>query len=257
MNQRAIAEFEATSPSVDSMIEMQVSLAEQVPSLILSPAAAAQVLDEQGKPLQQLAAAASYPIRANGNAIQLGSWEFPSSVWINLPLDGLFSLGDRTYRGQLLLVAEAGHLWAVNHVNMRHYLYSVVGSEVPPTWDMEALKAQAVAARSYALVHYFRPASPVFHLGSTQAYQVYSGIEREADTIRQAVDTTAGEFVGQNGGIVESMYAASDEIVASAFEGRGMSQLGALDLAQQGYSYEQILSNYYPGTAITRIELEH
>jgi peptidoglycan hydrolase-like amidase len=119
---------------------------------------------------------------------------------------------------------------------------------------MEALKAQAVAARSYALTYYFKPVSPLFHLSATEYYQVYSGISREAERTRQAVDGTAGQYVSYQGGIVESLYAASDDIVADAFRGRGMSQLGAKSLAEQGYSYQKILEYYYPGTAVGRIK---
>jgi stage II sporulation protein D len=55
---------------------------------------------------------------------------------------------------------------------------------------------------------------------------------------------------------VESLYAASDDIVTEAFQGHGMSQLGALSLAEQGSTYEQILANYYPKTKVGRIEID-
>ncbi|HEY9643626.1 MAG TPA: SpoIID/LytB domain-containing protein, partial [Coleofasciculaceae cyanobacterium] len=146
------------------------------------------------------------------------------------------------------------HLWGVNFVNLRQYLYSVVASEVSPSWPMEALKAQAVAARSYALTYYFKPVNSLYQLGDDEYFQVYSGVAREADTTNKAVDATAGQFVSYRGGIVESLYAASDDIVADAFQGRGMSQLGALGLAEQGYTYEKILTNYYPGTGVGQIQ---
>ena len=111
---------------------------------------------------------------------------------------------------------DGGKLWAVNLVNLRNYLHSVVASEVSSSWPQEALKAQAVAARSYALTYYFKPMSSLFQLGATEYYQVYSGIGREAASTNQAVDATAGEFVSYRGGIVESLYAASDDIVAEA-----------------------------------------
>ncbi|NJM57326.1 MAG: SpoIID/LytB domain-containing protein, partial [Synechococcales cyanobacterium RU_4_20] len=58
------------------------------------------------------------------------------------------------------------------------------------------------------------------------------------------------------GGIVESLYAASDEIVMEAFKGGGMSQTGARDLSQQGYNYLQILGYYYPKTSLGRLALD-
>lgn len=182
--------------------------------------------------------------------------QLPGVVLIDPVPGGMFYLDNRPYRGRLMIVSNGSQLLAVNHVNLKHYLYSVVASEVSPSWPAAALKAQAIAARSYALTYYFRPANALYHLGSDEYFQVYSGTPKEAASSNQAVDATAGEFVSYRGGIVESLYAASDDIVADAFQGKGMSQLGALGLAQRGYGYEQILSYYYPKTGVGRIELD-
>lgn len=256
LNRQNTEEFLASLPSVDSLIEMRVAIAEGVPSATIRTSTEAMLANQDGAPLQTLTTGETYSVQPSGDSIRLNSAQLPAVVMIDPSPQGLFYLNDRAYRGRLLLIAEGGNLWAVNFVDMRSYLYSVVGSEVSPSWDMEALKAQAIAARSYGLTYHFRPAHSAYDLGATQRYQVYRGIEREADTIRQAVDATAGEFVSYRGGIVESLYAASDDIVMEVFQGRGMSQLGALSLANQGYSYEQILSNYYPDTGIGRIEQE-
>ncbi|NJN87667.1 MAG: SpoIID/LytB domain-containing protein, partial [Leptolyngbyaceae cyanobacterium SL_7_1] len=254
LNRQAIENFQSSMASVDSYIEMQVAIAEGVPETTLSFSSTVTLKDQDGNPLHTVSPEQSYSVRPQANGIAFGSLQLPAAVVVEIPLDQVFRLGDRTYRGQLVLVTERGYLWAVNSVSMRQYLYSVVASEVSPSWNVEALKAQAVAARSYALTFYFNPVNSLYHIGATQRHQVYSGIGREDDRTSQAVDLTAGEFVSHEGGIVQSLYAASDKIVAEVFRGQGMSQLGALNLAEQGYSYEQILSNYYPGTALARIE---
>ncbi|NJR64490.1 MAG: SpoIID/LytB domain-containing protein [Leptolyngbyaceae cyanobacterium CRU_2_3] len=236
---------------------MRVAIAKGVPSLTVNVASAADLIDQNGEHLGTLSAGESYPVAASGQSIRLGSLDLPSLVWVEPYAAGSFTLGDRTYRGRLLLTANESHLWGVNFVNLRQYLYSVVASEVSPSWPMEALKAQAVAARSYALTYYFKPVNSLYQLGDDEYFQVYSGVAREADSTSKAVDATAGEFVSYRGGIVESLYAASDDIVADAFQGKGMSQLGALGLAEQGYTYEQILTNYYPGTGVSRIQQDY
>jgi peptidoglycan hydrolase-like amidase len=256
MNQRAVAEFRASMAPIDSQIEMRVAIAEAVPSLTISTSTEASLLDPQRQPLQQIAAEKSYTVAPSGSSIQFGDWELPDIVWVEPPPGGLVRVGDRTYRGALLVVLDSGKLWAVNLVSLRQYLHSVVGSEVSPSWPPDALKAQAVAARSYALTYFFRPFSPLFHLGATEYYQVYKGIESEAESTKQAVDQTGGQFVSRRGDVVESLYAASDDIVAEAFQGHGMSQLGALDLSEQGYTYKEILKKYYPGTGVGRIANE-
>jgi stage II sporulation protein D len=183
----------------------------------------------------------------------IDSQSFPAKTFIEPEPGGLLYLNNRPYRGKLLLASDGGTLHAVNYINLRHYLYSVVASEVSPSWSPEAIKAQAVAARSYALTYYFKPANSLYHIGSDEYFQVYSGTQREDDRSNQAVDMTSGEYVSYKGGVVESLYAASDDIVAEAFAGKGMSQLGAKSLAEKGYKYDQILANYYPSTKVGKI----
>lgn len=251
--QEAIAALEASIPTVDSLIEMQVAIEVSATSATIGVSSESVLLDKNGETVDTLVPGATYTVAANGETISLDGTALPSLVSVEPPVGGLFYLNDRAYRGRLLLAVENGKLWVVNVVSMRNYLYSVVASEVSPSWNVEALKAQAVAARSYGMTYYFNPINSLYHLGDDEYFQVYSGTVTEDDRIRKAVDATAGEFVSYHGGVVESLYAASDEIVKEAFQGKGMSQLGALNLAEQGYSYEQILSNYYPGTSVGRI----
>lgn len=257
LNQQYKQSFVNSGTFVDSLIEMRVAIVEGASSLSLGSSTAATLMDQDRNPLATLSAGTSYRAEASGSSIMLNASQLPTIVLLEPANGGTFYLGDRTYRGRLLLVNDTGKLWAVNLVNLRSYLHSVVASEVSPSWPPEALKAQAIAARSYALTYYFKPISSLFHLGATEYYQVYSGIAREAPETNQAVDATAGEFVSYRGGIVESLYAASDDIVAEAFQGHGMSQLGALNLAEQGYNYQQILANYYPGTGVSRITQDY
>jgi len=141
-------------------------------------------------------------------------------------------------------------------VLLGEYLSSVVGSEMYHHWPLEALKAQAVAARSYALTHHVRPASDYFDLDNTQRFQAYKGVAWETANTQRAIVETAGEFISYNGGIVESLYATSDQIVQEAHGGQGMSQHGAKEHADKGYSYDQILGVYYPGTSLSRLVVE-
>ncbi|UZQ53103.1 SpoIID/LytB domain-containing protein [Trichothermofontia sichuanensis B231] len=257
INDRAKASFQPATAQVDSMIEMRVAIVEGAPALALSVDTAAAIVDASGQALMQLVPGQAYTVTTDGAGMAIAGMALPEMVGVALPPGASFRLDDRRYPGNLLLVVRSGQIWAINAVDLKRYLYSVVGSEVSPSWDMEALKAQAVAARSYALVYYFRPVNALYHIGATEYYQVYRGLETIADRTIQAVDATAGQFVSYHGGVVESLYAASDEIVMDAFQGHGMSQLGARDLAEQGYTYLQILNHYYPGTAVARFEVDY
>jgi stage II sporulation protein D len=256
MNAKAKAALLGAGALVDSGIEMHVAIATKAPAIAVGGASPVEVSDATGKVLYNLAANEIYTAQPDSQGLTIGNQSLPPVVFLNAPQTGVLIVSGRPYRGRLRIVAQGGQLWAISHVNMRNYLQSVVASEVSPDWGKEALKAQAVAARSYALTYYFKPANPLYHLGSDEYFQVYSGIEREAATTNAAVDETSGEYVSHKGGIVESLYAASDDIVIEAFQGKGMSQLGAKALASQGYKYDQILSNYYPTTAVGKIVQE-
>ena len=159
------------------------------------------------------------------------------------------------YAGRLFLVAEAGRLTLVNHLPLETYVASVVGSEMPSSWSMEALRAQAVAARSYALAHMARPANRHWHLGDNTRWQAYQGLQTSTARTRQAVGSTAGMILSYQGAIVESLYAATREISLEAHGqlGASMSQHGAQELAEQGRRYNEILGHYYQGASLARL----
>ena len=97
------------------------------------------------------------------------------------------------YRGRIELHNVSGKIYVVNILNIEEYLYSVVPSEMPSTWNMEALKAQAIAARTYA--YYFLSKAKdknIYDLDSTTNFQVYKGISVESDSSIEAVNQTAG-----------------------------------------------------------------
>ncbi|GIP57360.1 SpoIID/LytB domain-containing protein [Paenibacillus woosongensis] len=115
----------------------------------------------------------------------------------------------RKFRGDFEISSVNGQLALVNDVPLEQYLYSVVAAEVPSSWPQESLKAQAVAARSYALYHAAGNKFNVAGLVDTTLSQVYNGVDKEVDSIKQAVDSTAGEVIKSNGRIVEAIFSSN------------------------------------------------
>ena len=181
--------------------------------------------------------------------------------WTGSPLicqslsSGAIVLNGLAYQGIIELVRSGGDWLPVNQLDLETYVASVVGAEMPSDWSREALKAQAVAARSYALVHLARPATTHYHLGDTTRWQVYGGDNSTSTSTLAAAQATKGEVLSFRGGLVESLYAATEAISAEAHShlGASMSQTGAHALAQQGHSYTQILERYYKGAELARI----
>ncbi len=235
-------------------IEIRVAIAQSISNIAIASSTEANIIDGNGQALDQLPSFEAFQVSASSSSILFQEVQLPSPLWIEPSDGGAVFVGNNWYRGRLLLVAQGDKLLVVNHVDLEEYLLSVVGSEMSAAAPIEALKAQAVAARSYALVHTFRNANEQFDVTSGERHQAYKGIATEYNTTHQAVSETTGEILSYQGGIVESLYAATQAIVDKAHEGAGMSQNGAYAYANQGYDYWQILGVYYPGTEIARLK---
>src|SRR5437763_13472689 len=119
------------------------------------------------------------------------------------------ALNGRGYRGSLrVLKLGPGKIRVVNVVDVDMYLRGVVPSEMPKDWASEALKAQAVAARSYALSH-LRAGSGGFDLYPDTRDQVYLGIPHEAPTATAAVNATAGQVALYKGKVASTYFFSS------------------------------------------------
>lgn len=186
-----------------------------------------------------------------------GAEGLPAEVWLETSQGHATLLNGRGYSGRLRVLLQADGLLVVNHLPLEDYIGSVVGAEMPSSWDLEALKAQAVAARSYALAYMARPSSPHWHLGDSTRWQAYRGLASSTARSRQAAAATAGLILSYQGGIVESLYAANNQISSEAHGhlGASMSQHGAQDLALQGQRYNQILGHYYRGASLARLRM--
>lgn len=239
-------------PAVAQVI-LRVAIANGSRQLRLSSSTTATVMDAQGRPAGQLAPMRAQMAQFSQGYVSLGSVR-SGYLWVRPAAEGLVYVGDRWYRGQVLLYPRSQGLLAINYVELDTYLYSVVGAEMYPSWPAAALMAQAVAARSYAFFKRLRPVDRLYDIGATERHQVYKGLHSEHPTTLQAVHATRGQVLTHKGGVVMTQYAATDDIVTDVFKGRGMSQHGANRLAQQSYSYLQILNHFYPGTRLGKIE---
>jgi stage II sporulation protein D len=138
--------------------------------------------------------------------------------WIELhPEDGILERDGRAYRGGLRIEAVDGGLRIINLVDLEAYLRGVVPSEMSASWPMEALKAQAVAARSYTLASLDRSAP--YDVCSTDACQVYRGVAAEHPRSDQAVRETEGIVIAWRGTPAAAYYHAdSGGVLASSAE---------------------------------------
>lgn len=117
--------------------------------------------------------------------------------------------GDTEVRGDVVVRLYKDGLQLINVIPLEDYLAGVLGSEMPVSFPLEALKAQAVAARTYALQKKLETYGAPFHMGSSVLHQVYGGLEREVERTRAAVEATRGEVLTYELVPIEAYFHAS------------------------------------------------
>ena len=216
----------------------------------------------------------AYHFKSKGNEIavedrredvKLGT----NKILIKTKTPGYLNAKKAWYRGNFFITNWGKNgLTLVNDVPLEDYLKGVVPAEMPSKWNKEALKAQAIAARSYAVAtrNAGKHGSKGFDLVDTTADQAYGGASAEKESTSKAVDETKGIVLVQNKKVLPTYYHASsggqtkvwnsgssflqsvpsfDKGTKKNGHGVGMSQHGANNLAAQGYNAYQILNYFY------------
>jgi len=138
-------------------------------------------------------------IQLTTGRITIGNLLFAGDQVTILPDDPhIFNLNGDNYRGKLKLILspDCNSFDAVNILPMEPYLAGVVGAEMPEYWEPEALKAQAIAARTYCLHTKKRfGGNRTWDVRNTQAHQVYLGVRGESAQVWEAVNQTQGQVL--------------------------------------------------------------
>lgn len=188
-------------------LELRVALKRNVSQIRVGSSTNAAVLNGQGQQVGELAAMNAFNAVDKGSTVGIDRWT-GQAFWVVPKDDGYVWIGDRWYRGKVHLVNDQGNLIVVNHVDLEEYLYSVVGAEAIPSWPLEALKAQAVAARTYAL-HKRASGGRYYDLDPTISSQVYKGLDSEFTTTHAAVKATLGQVMTYNGKVILAAFHSS------------------------------------------------
>lgn len=165
----------------------------------------AEARTESSRPVA-LTANAPCEIRWQNGAFLVGREKLRGEILTIRPEAAEFSLNGRRYRGALELRHRGAGLTAVNIVPVDDYLLSVVPEEMPTDWPAEALKAQSIAARSFALKSRGRHAAEGYDLCTTTHCQLYKGIASEKTASTAAVRATRGEVLTYGGQPIEALF---------------------------------------------------
>ena len=157
----------------------------------------------------------AWPLTAVGDRLWVDGRE--AGTTLDLTSDAGVVWNGRRYRGTLRLVARAGGVRVINVLDLESYLRGVVPAEMQASWPAEALKAQAVAARTYTLHHL--DGSRDHDVCATVDCQVYRGWDAENPATDAAIAATAGEVLTYEGVFARTFYHAdSGGVIASSAE---------------------------------------
>ena len=187
----------------------------------------------------------------------------------------------RWYRGELIVYNINKKLVVINDVPIEEYLLGVVPSEMPSKWNFEAHKAQAIAARSYAIANLGKRKHSGYDLKDTPLDQAYGGASAETPQTTKAVMATKGIVLTYGGKVIPAYYHASsggktvssgavwardlpyiksvpayDDGIRKNGHGVGMSQHGANNLANKGYNAYQILNYFYKNVKFSVVKTQ-
>lgn len=253
---------------------LKIGLANDVKTVKIASSVSAEIYDSlHNKLLYEIRPMKIYEFKSNGNElsvivnkknIDLGT----NQITVRTKEAGFLCSKKSWYRGDFIIINWNNGLTLINQISLEDYLKGVVPSEMPSRWNEEALKAQAIAARSYAVATTTagKHASKGFDLVDTTADQAYGGASAEKASTSKAVEDTKGIVLVQNKKVLPAYYHASsggqtkvwasgssflqsvpsfDEGTKKNGHGVGMSQHGANNLAEMGYNAYQILNYFY------------
>lgn len=188
---------------------IRVAIYRGSPSLKLKTSSRIYALDVKSGQKYMLLDNASYEVRPYGGGISISGQQLSSPIKL-LAQDGQerIRLGGNLYKGDILIRATPEkRLDIIEHLTLEEYLYGVLPYEMSPDWPLEALKAQAVASRTYALKN-INPARD-YDVTNGVEMQVYSGTKKINSRIIEAVNETRGEVLKYKGKLVTAFFHAN------------------------------------------------
>ncbi|NJL85320.1 MAG: SpoIID/LytB domain-containing protein [Leptolyngbyaceae cyanobacterium SM1_1_3] len=191
-----------------AQLELRVAIRNGVDQVTIGSSTSAVIRDTSGQALWQLPEQQAMVADYDSGQVAFGDWE-GDAFWVEPDAGGYVYIGDRWYRGRVLVMPTSSGLIAINYVDLEAYLYSVLGGEMPTSWPIQALQAQAVAARSYALYKRQTASNALYDVGGTTTWQVYRGLTDETESTHIAVDATAGQVLTYGGQIIEAVFHSS------------------------------------------------
>lgn len=141
--------------------------------------------------------------------IQSGDGKIFSSPAIFESHTGFIFLNNKSYRGKIIIYAEKEECIVVNSVDTEKYIAGLINKEMLSSWPLEALKAQAVASRTYAFYQKEQNKNKIYDVENSTQDQVYDGADSETPKSNTAAESTRGTILSWRGRPIKAFYHAN------------------------------------------------
>jgi stage II sporulation protein D len=207
-----LAAWALLSPAAGAYTDrlIQIGILHGVRQLKIRPEGRFILRDETAGESLALQPLKSYTAVCDGATVAVGPHRVlgPARL-IPMEEDATMAVGARRYRGHLILRPDGdGGMTVVDELGVESYLLGVLPHEMEPNWPLEALKAQAVLARTFAYYNLGKYKKSGFDLTADTRSQVFGGVAAESETVRRAVRETRGEVLGYGGQLLAAYYHA-------------------------------------------------
>lgn len=198
---------------------VRVLVMKGVPEIAIKTQAPFRVYDEEGRSLFSGDRISETLVRPTVSGFQMGHQEFRTRALILYSKKGPIHVGNKTFWDTIIFYRDSSKgLLVVNELPMEDYLKGVLPLEVSPKWPMEALKAQAIASRTFAFFRSIESRYDNFDVAADVTSQVYGGQSAEISQTSQAVDATRGEILLYQNQIFPAFFHANSGGATTAAE---------------------------------------
>ncbi len=230
---------------------VRVLLAENQPEAFIKHSNRVNIFTQDETKKYKISQAGTIAVKglANGQ-IQVGTLKSTQPVWIE-PADATLEWKSNSYTGKFLILPGTGSTFSiVEYVKLEDYLYGVLPYEMSPSWPVEALKAQAVAARTYTLKSLENVKNKNFDLYSDVRSQMYRGNGKRYDNVTRAIDETKGEILTYQDNLFFTYYhancgGATDDVSSWHFSTKSIKPLSGascnFDSHSKSYSWSMTI----------------
>ena len=221
---------------------VRVLLAEKAKSAYIKHSGKVYIYTKNLDKKYKVSAAGTLAVKALGSGkIQVGTLQATQPIILEPAANTVLGWNNNSYSGKIYIIPAKNAFHLVEHAPLETYLYGVLPYEMSYTWPLEALKAQAVAARTYTLKTLEGVKNQNFDVYSDVRSQMYKGGGKQYDSVKKAVDQTRGQVLTYEDKLFFTYYhancgGATDDVRSWNFGAKSIKPLSGASCKYDSHS---------------------